>query len=142
MAQRTASNEPEVIKAFVRELPVMLSQEELVAKGDEVAKLHRKASELRIKKKQMTDEISGEIKGCEGAISVLVGHIRTRTENREIRCEERAQWDAGIANTVRIDTDEIISKRALLPEERQKVLRGIEGGKRVPGDEADASTEA
>jgi hypothetical protein len=134
MAKKTP-REPEVIKAFVRELPVMLSQEELVAKGDEVAKLHRKASELRIKKKQMTDEISGEIKGAEGAISVLVGHIRTRTENREIRCEERVDWEAGIANTIRLDTDEIISKRALLPEERQKTLRGIDGGKKPEKEE-------
>lgn len=128
------TDEKNILRTIKRDLPVVLSQAELLAKGDSVATLHTKATSLRIKKKTMTDEISGEIKGVEGAISVLVGQIRTRSEMREIPCQERADYENDVVHVVRLDTEQIIEVRALLAGERQKPLplKGIDGGQVEP----------
>lgn len=131
--RKTMSKEPisNVLRTMKRELPVVLTQTELLAKGDSVSTMHAKGVELRIKKKTMTDEISGEIKGIEGAISVLVGQIRTRSERREVSCEEIADYEAEIVNVVRQDTKQVVEVRALMQHERQRPLplKGIDGGK-------------
>lgn len=120
-----------LLRTNKRELPVVLTQAELLAKGDTVASLHAKGAKLRVDKKTMTDEISGEIKGVEGAISVLVGQIRTRSERREVLCDEIADYDNDVVNVVRKDTLQVVEVRALLPHERQRPLplKGIDGGK-------------
>jgi hypothetical protein len=126
-----AMSNDNVLRTSKRDLPVVLTQTELLAKGDSVATLHAKGAELRVKKKTMTDEISGEIKGVEGAISVLVGQIRTRSERREVTCEDIADYEHDLVNVTRKDTGQVIEVRALLALERQKPLplQGIEGGK-------------
>jgi hypothetical protein len=123
-----------VLRTIKRELAVVLTPSELLAKGDSVATLHQKASTLRVRKKTMTDEISGEIKGVEGAISVLVGQIRTRSEMREVSCDEVADYANNLVNIIRRDTEATIEVRPLLPTERQKPLPliPIEGGKKAP----------
>ena len=128
----TTEQKKDVLRTLKRDLAVVLTERELLAKGDSVATLHAKGCDLRVKKKTMTDEISGEIKGIEGAIGVLVRQIRTRSEIREVACEEVADYTNDVVNVVRLDTEQVVEVRALLASERQKPLplKGIEGGKK------------
>lgn len=122
-----------VLRTSDRQLPCQLSQTELLAKGDEVSKTDAKLSELRVKKKTTTDELTSEIKGLEGAMKQMHQQIRTRSETREVRCEDIADFKNGIVRTIRTDTGKIVETRALLSHERQPGLPGltpIDGGKK------------
>lgn len=128
--EKTIDEQPKehVLRKIVLDLPCILTSTELLAKGEEVAKLEARASELRLKKKEMT----GEINGHEGAIRALLGHIRGRSEVRAVRCREIADFEVGVARTIRDDIDVVIAVRPLNPEERQQKLKGIGGGKKPP----------
>lgn len=116
------------------DLPCRLNQTEILSKGDEVAKLHGKLGELRIKKKLANDEMTGEIKATEAALSTLVGQIATRSEKRSVPCVEEIVERDGIVQTRRLDTKQIVLTRTMTGADRQPGLfEAIPGGKADEG---------
>ena len=108
-----------------KDLPVQLADKELLNIGDEVSKLHEKVTNLRIAKKARVEELSGEIKATEAAITALTQQIRTRA----VPCEEEFVHRDGLVVTRRLDTKKIVESRAMTPGERQPALFPIDGGK-------------
>jgi len=114
------------------DLPCALTDTEVLGKADLVAKLHDEAAALRGKKKAASEEIGGEIKGKEGAISALVGQIRTRTETRAVKCRDEFDFKSGVVQTRRLDTKDVVATRTMTAAERQPTLFEIPGGKADP----------
>jgi Sigma-70, region 4 len=110
-------------------LPCALTPEEILARADQVARLHAEAAQLREKKKQATGEIGAEIARVEGEIGALVSQIRARSETRPVVCVEEPDFREGIVRTRRLDTRELAGTRPMTKADRQPNLFEITGGK-------------
>lgn len=119
-----------------KDLPVVLTDKELLNVGDEAAKLHEKVTNLRIAKKARVEELTGEIKATEAAITALTLQIRTRTVTRPVMCEEEFVHRDGMVVTRRLDTRKVVESRPMTPGERQPGLFPIDGGKVEPKTDA------
>lgn len=110
---------------FERELPCKLTDEELLVKALELTKLDAKHDALQLEKKRLTEEIAGKIKANLGAQRVLFGQIGSRREVRDVECQDTLDFDRGIVETRRLDTDEVIHSRVMTDIERQPALPGF-----------------
>lgn len=125
------------IATFTQELPVTLSDPEMLDRGQRLAHLIRelelheeKADFAKKELKKAEDKLNDEIK-------VLSESIHTHTELREIRCEGWLDFNRGVYEDIRTDTSDVLegTQRKMTAEERQGEL-GIANtghrGRRAP----------
>jgi hypothetical protein len=130
------NDDPELSEEFERKLPVELTEAELLARAREWAEaedeLQRVAATLAAAKaeaKARTAELSERV-------TELQRQIRTGKERRDVVCYHRTDHRRGCVETIRMDTAEVVSTRALRPEERQSKLALHMG--ESPAEEQDA----
>lgn len=106
----------------LQHLPVKLTDAELLARG-------RESGELALAIQQVHDELAAAKIAAKEKLKVfgdrdreLDRQLRSGTEDRDVECELRFDFDAGIVRTVRLDTDEVVSERDVTDEERQSTL--------------------
>jgi hypothetical protein len=105
-----------------RSLPVMLTEDELLARGDALEKELGKLDECEERKKTEVAKINKDMALIEEGIRKLRSSIRLRTEDREVECTDRKDWDNHTVQTIRLDTGEIIDERPMTSAERQMSL--------------------
>jgi hypothetical protein len=103
-------------------LPVKLTDEELRAKGDEIANQVIELIENEDDKKNCAADYTRRIKAIRQKIAALSGEVSSGTELRDVRCEERPDYEANLMLTFRLDTGEIIERRVLTHDERQQKM--------------------
>ena len=104
-------------------LPVKLTEDELNAKRDELAKCAAELNKTEQEKAEASSRFGGQVKKIRYRITELADHITSRREYRETACEERPDYDKNIVEVYRKDTDELVSSRVMSPEERQRKFK-------------------
>lgn len=106
----------------IQQLPVTLTQSELLSRG-------RESGELSLSISQIHEDLAAAKLAAREALKMhetrkreLDRVLREGIETRAVECEIRFDFDAGLVRTVRLDTDEVVSERPVTDEERQTSL--------------------
>jgi hypothetical protein len=109
-------------RTFTRELPCKLTDKEKALKSEKLVADLSEISELELRKKAATAELSANIRVLRATASQLAGELKRGEEFREISCYERPVWGSNEVELIRADTKEVVQVRGMLPEERQQAL--------------------
>lgn len=105
------------------QLSCKLTEQELTERRDALASLVEKKTALEAQKKNAAAKYKQEIDEVEDAKSLVAYEIRTRSERREVAVTRHKDYAAGVEETIRTDTGEVVHTRVLDPHERQAELR-------------------
>ena len=103
----------------IRHLSCELTIDEIVDMASESAELEQRMRILDEEMKEKAQEFKGKIKTAEGQVMRLSACIRSRSEERPVKCEQRFDYDEGVVRTIRLDTAEELDCRQLSEEEKQ-----------------------
>jgi hypothetical protein len=116
-------------------LPVTLTKDEILARGKELARVKdehtRAADELETAQlawKTMKEGFANRISEAEDRMRQLARAINSGVETRDVEVCDEPEFKAGVMNTVRLDTGELVSSRGLTEAERQRSLFRPEKG--------------
>lgn len=108
---------------FTQDLAVKLSADELAGMGKKNAALVEEYQEIEDEKKEAAAEAAGKLAEKWAEIAKLSKAIRSGVEIRPVKCRVVKSFEEKAAITIRLDTDEEISRRALTIEELDKLLQ-------------------
>lgn len=104
-------------------LPVKLTEEELLAKGNQQARVMCEYIELEARKKELTGDLGAQMKLKRKELDKLSLQVRSGFETRPVDCMLVPSFDANAVLTVRQDTHETIDRRPMSHLEREKALQ-------------------
>jgi alpha-L-fucosidase len=107
---------------IIKQLPVDLTEEELRARGDELAQKDIELDALETMIKASNADWGEQRKTLKKVILQTANAIEQRKEMRDVECREEADFEANEVRTVRIDSGEVVGVRAMEPSERQSTL--------------------
>lgn len=113
-------------RKFDEVLPCKLSDEELLERGAELAKVLDTIDAIDVEKKAAVDQFKARIQIQESRARELRTAIESKCEDRPVECVESFELRLGVARTTRVDTGEMIRERALRSSELQPSLPGTE----------------
>lgn len=102
-----------------------LTEAEILTKADEAARLRRERDEKRREMERLADErkqMNKEADALDHEIGVLLKQVRNRSEDRRVQVEERRNDAERCMESFRLDTGELIGRRAMTLDELQGVL--------------------
>lgn len=102
-----------------KELPVQLTDAEVVAVAERHVAALERAEDLAAEKKSVSDGYTKQITAAESEATDLRKVIHRKTELREVECLETEVPGTNEVVVVRLDTGEEISRRSLTPAETQ-----------------------
>jgi hypothetical protein len=105
-----------------RTLPVSLTEEEIKQKGDVLATRIEERDDIEQRRKAAADGFKEELKAINGDINSLARQVRTREEQRIVKCLWERDDSRMSMILVRQDTGEIVESRAMHDDERQTAL--------------------
>lgn len=103
-------------------LPCALSEAEKALRADELAREVKRHGEIELAKKAAAEAHAKELKESDRRIGELAEQVRTGVEPREVECQEVVRFARNLVETIRLDTGEVVSSRAMRPEERQEAI--------------------
>jgi hypothetical protein len=107
---------------FEQQLPVKLTQEELLKRGAQLAQLHADAAQHAVHADSVKRDLKAKETALEAEGSRLAGVVRTGYEPRPVVVQRWHDYKRNVSYDMRTDTGEIFGERALSPDERQGVL--------------------
>jgi len=107
------------LKFVTKELPVQLTQEELMEKAKELAKLQQDKASAEEQAKSAAATFKDRIASAQSSISMLSRDICNGYEYREVKCQYEFDWSAGKKRLVRTDTGETIKTEPITQNDRQ-----------------------
>lgn len=105
-------------------LPVVLSDQEKLVVSSDLSATITALEAAEAKKKIEMKSHNDVIKELKTSVHTLNVSLSTGTCEREIEVEEREIPEDGIVQTIRLDTNAVVSARAMDPEERQLRIAG------------------
>lgn len=108
-----------------RFLPVALGDDEVRARGEQLADTVRRRNDLEIEQATEKKAMKEALDGIESEISKLAMVVNERRETRSVEVEIRANLAIGLAEEVRTDTGEIIKSRALDEKDKMRAQAGL-----------------
>lgn len=119
----------QVEKVKVMLLPVKLTEAEVALRSQELATAEGKLTEgerdlkswIEVQK-EAKKKRENENAATRDDVRRLGKVVRDRAEQRDVAIEERSNFDAWTVETYRCDTGELVTKRGMTPEERQRSL--------------------
>ena len=119
-----------------RSLPCVLTEPELLERGNRVADVLRDLEDLDEKRKQAAADFKGRIDVLDATARQLGKEIRTKTEYRMVEVVRETDYRRNVAEVVRSDTGEVIESRPLTPAERQMEIQPAKALKLEPPTES------
>ena len=110
------------LKLINKELPVQLTQEELMEKAKELAKLQQDKASAEEQAKSAAATYKDRIASAQSNISILSRDICNGYEYRQVPCQWEFDWSAGKKRLVRNDTGETIKTEMITQDDRQADL--------------------
>lgn len=108
--------------SFKKTLPVDLTNDELLHRGDLIAQamdeVRKAEGELAIAK----EKAKGEVKKWGGIVDKMQMQLRRKKEDRSVMCHEIKFFEERLGRTYREDTGDLVSTRSLQVEELQREL--------------------
>lgn len=107
---------------FQKELPVELSDIELLERGEEHAKAKLEHERLLRERTEVTGKLNGKIREVNLTCSKLAKVVNDGTEDRLVDVQWQEDRPHQIKRLVRLDTKEVIEERAMTSDELQEDL--------------------
>lgn len=114
-------------EVFTESLQCLLSLDEKLVRGEELAQLLLTTHKLELEKKTFNDDIKKQLGDAEERSQDIGRQLREGKEWRDIECKEVPDYEAGEILTVRSDTNDVIRSRRMRPEERQQTMHYPDG---------------
>src|SRR5438552_2208548 len=111
------------IKTITQKLRCVLTKDEKVEAGKELAEATNALKEIEDDKSQVSADFKAKIAAEEARIAVLSTKLRGGYELRDVECHiifDKPK--VGIKRTIRTDTDEILNESPMTEEEKQRNL--------------------
>lgn len=128
----------------VKELRCALTDEELLARGQALARALEQMQKREADGKAFAANVKSDIEQYKKEGLRLTSHIAEKSEWRHVECNEVHDFKEGTVSLIRLDTCEVISERRMWDEERQDELHLDEDESADPPaaeDEAPANDE-
>jgi len=116
-----------LIERCEKELMITLSDVEQVSRGKQLAKVLSEIRNEDGRHQMMKASMKSAMTALEAERDKLSLIVSSGEELRMIQCEDRANFDTGSFERVRIDTQEIVYERPLSTQERQLEIPGTSG---------------
>ncbi len=123
-------------RSIMQELPVRLTPDEKARKSEQLVKALEDKDGLEHAKKAAVDDFKQRLTAKDYEVKRLTREVSTGIEYREVACEEVMAFGRSQVDLIRSDTGEVVSSRAMRPEERQEAM-DFAG----PGDDEDEDGE-
>lgn len=107
-----------------QKLPCKLSPSEREAKNESLVRLEQERTAQEAEKKAWVSEKNAALKQTRAAIDQTVKELHEGAELRDVEVEQVYHYDNGKVDSVRRDTDEVISSREMDAFDRQETLPG------------------
>ncbi len=114
-------------EVFTEKLQCLLTQEERLIRGEELAELMLTTHKLELEKKTFNDDIKQQLGQADERAQDVGRQLREGKEWRDIECREIPDYEHGQVDIVRMDTNEVIRSRRMRPEERQQPMSYPDG---------------
>ncbi|MBW3637025.1 MAG: hypothetical protein KY445_11290 [Armatimonadetes bacterium] len=105
-----------------RRLYVPLTNDELLDRGQKLARAKVDLDNIESEKKSAADGFKLKIEDKKGEITDLARAINTKQELRPVEVEDRKNYGTAQMETYRLDTQKVIDTRPLTPNEMQTQL--------------------
>lgn len=123
MAKREPPKPPPLkVETFTRDLKVTLTAAEVAERADRAARLLEDRDRAEAELKAHATSVKIRIATMEAEMRELSAEVRTKYTYREVECERRFLFATGCVQEVRLDTEEVISERAMTEKEKQRDL--------------------
>lgn len=106
-------------RTFARTLPVMLTRDELLERGEALALMRGKRNGIAYDQKASNADFKEKLEDADTEIDRLAGIVRSKSEPRPVDCTMRRDMQRFIIDTIRLDTGEVIETRTMTEQERQ-----------------------
>lgn len=107
---------------FEQQLPVKLTQDELLKRGAQLAQLHADFAQHQMHADSVKKDLKAKETALEAEGSRLAGIVRTGFEPRPVVVQRWHDFRRNVSYDLRIDTGETFGERALTGDERQGTL--------------------
>lgn len=105
-----------------RMLPVKLTETELLAKGDELARKFHEANTEEDQQKEAKAAMKERFDKLKREARELGEIVRSKREMREVEVIARHDLERHVVETVRVDTNEVVETRMMNADERNLKL--------------------
>lgn len=102
-----------------RTLPVRLTEDELIARGDALARQHQVVRDEELVQKGEREAMKQRLADLESEQARLARIVRDKAEPRPVECRVVFDYAGNAVQVVREDTGEVIEARAMTDRERQ-----------------------
>jgi len=103
-------------------LSCKLTTKELLIMASDCAREEQHIRLLEGEKKEKVDEYNGKIKTAQGQMQRLCACVRSKSEERLVKCEQVFDYASGVVFIKRLDTGEDFEQRPMKNEERQDTM--------------------
>ncbi len=107
-----------------------LTPDEVRERGEEAARKAQERDTIEAERQSSQKSYKGRVESLEGQVRHLLSEVRSKSTRREIEVISEARHDAGMMETIRTDTGEIVRSRPLTANERQTSLFPAERAKK------------
>lgn len=107
---------------FTKNLKCKLSREEVEQRAARMADVESDIRSVEEHRKSVVADLNGRKKALDSELATLGRQVREHAEYRDVECSMRPDYEAGIMETVRLDTEERVDVRKLYDSERQEQL--------------------
>ena len=118
--QRLAERFP--TRKVTKAIEIDLTDAEIADKGRVLAGLEKEIEAAKSLLKEECARLRSEVKVLEARRACVAGEIANGKGSVDVECEERLVFETNALQTVRLDTGEVVSERALSAAERQGEL--------------------
>jgi hypothetical protein len=125
---------PRVIREMEMELPVKLTDAEKIAKGEALARVLSDIQAEESRADMVKQALKSIMTALEAEQDRLLVIVQRGEELRVTKVQDEADDKALLVRRVRLDTGEIMTERAMTPEEKQVPIPGLEIVPKGDGD--------
>jgi hypothetical protein len=111
-------------KIVERDLPCVLTNDEIIEKSKALAKAHEDCEALEKRLKDVSSDIKGKIATEEASIGILSRAISNGYEYRMVECVWEFDYKKEKKRLIRTDTGELVKEETIPFSERQEKLPG------------------
>lgn len=125
---------------LIEKLRVQLTDEERIAKGQQLARINFRLAELKEQKSAAARSFGNQIKALELEGGQVAYDADTGTEERPVEMRKAPHWKDFMMEFFRMDTGELVRREPMSPQERQMkldVYPPLRGVRNKPDDEPD-----
>lgn len=123
-----AKNRYRYDEEFTRELPCRLTEDEILAKGKNLAQYINEKNKVELEKSLSNQGYKTQLEVITKFIHDTSRDMRNGTEDRRVKCQWRYDFHESVKELVRNDTMEVIDRAKLTDDDRQLVLMEASNG--------------